>query len=336
MLQLIERQTTICHSPGRILRNALSGLPSDPDEGGFGALTVELTVHEAWQVKADASHLLAAAGPDCWSPCASSTADEKAPGQQHKVTIWWPGQQQQQGTSSTSGSAPATGSGTDASSPAHAGSQPSRAPLPGSASFLAAAGASSSGMIGDSRQGMVPVGAEMIRHPVRVVQMQWSPPLFSAAPPRIPSGPGVVNPASGSSTPTAARSIHASRATTGAAQSAPHGTADALSASGVAESAALAPRPPTPALMTLGTDWVIRIWVEVVMRNMLPVELAGSMPGGVESSLSQFCLTLVIEPPSQALTAGVLPGMRACWAQPQALPAGCAEEAAASSAGGWV
>ncbi|KXZ50483.1 hypothetical protein GPECTOR_16g658 [Gonium pectorale] len=90
--------------------------------------------------------------------------------------------------------------------------------------------------------------------------------------------------------------------------------------------------------MTLGADWVIRIYVEVVMQNMLPPELAASAPG---LSMSQFCLTLVIEPPGLNLTPQSRPGMRVCWARPLGTGGGAGAGATAdggsgSGAGGSV
>ncbi|GFR41683.1 hypothetical protein Agub_g2429, partial [Astrephomene gubernaculifera] len=108
------------------------------------------------------------------------------------------------------------------------------------------------------------------------------------------------------------------------------GAAAAAATAAAAVSAQLAAPPPAPstapALMTLGADWVIRIYVEVVMRNMLPPELAASAAG---LSMSQFCLTLVIEPPSLNLLPSSRPGMRACWAKPLGSSSGGGEGTAA-------
>lgn len=74
--------------------------------------------------------------------------------------------------------------------------------------------------------------------------------------------------------------------------------------------------------MTVGVDWVIRIWVEVVM-----VYPNAREPGAAAETMSQFCLTLVIDDHVRALQATHLarPGMIAGWAQERqcaALPVG--------------
>ncbi|GFR41684.1 hypothetical protein Agub_g2430, partial [Astrephomene gubernaculifera] len=57
---------------------------------------VLFAVHEAWRVRADAAHTLAAASLGCYSPCATTTAAAGASGGNsgsggpQKVTIWWP------------------------------------------------------------------------------------------------------------------------------------------------------------------------------------------------------------------------------------------------------
>ena len=57
------------------------------------------------------------------------------------------------------------------------------------------------------------------------------------------------------------------------------------------------------------------------MQNMLPPDLAAAAPAGA-ATMSQFCLTLVIEPPAWgpglnlALAPSARPGMRVCWARP--------------------
>ena len=50
-------------------------------------------------------------------------------------------------------------------------------------------------------------------------------------------------------------------------------------------------------LPQVGADWSVRIYVEVVMHDLFPGGGAGGTPGGM--SMSQYCLTLVIEPPVQ-------------------------------------
>ena len=50
------------------------------------------------------------------------------------------------------------------------------------------------------------------------------------------------------------------------------------------------------------------------MQNLFPTSSTSGPPAGM--SMSQYCLTLVIEPPVQGLSPGLLPGLRACWAKP--------------------
>ncbi|KAG2488583.1 hypothetical protein HYH03_012902 [Edaphochlamys debaryana] len=231
-------------------------------------------VHEAWRVRADAAHTLAAASQDCYSPCATTTAaNPSGGGGPHKVTIWWP-------------APPDGGGGGGGGGAARRGS-----------------GAGASG--GDASA----VGAEVVRHPVRVLSLEWSPPLAG-------SRSSAAAPASGSAEAAAPAAPPASIPVGGPPGSAAAAIA-ASAAAAAASAAALAAPPPAastaPALMTLGADWVIRIYIEVVMQNMLPPELAASASG---MSMSQFCLTLVIEPPALNLTPFSRPGMRACWARP--------------------
>ncbi|GIL85904.1 hypothetical protein Vretifemale_14430, partial [Volvox reticuliferus] len=151
------------------------------------------------------------------------------------------------------------------------------------------------------------VGAEIVRHPVRVLSMDWSPPLVGQRSAAAGGGSGHgSNPGS----------AHGGANGPGTAASA----AAATAAPPHSQHLAAAPAAPStaPALMTLGSDWVIRIYVEVVMQNMLPPDIAASTAaaGGPPLSMSQFCLTLVIEPPGLSLTPSSRPGMRACWARP--------------------
>ncbi len=226
---------------------------------------VSLAVHEAWRVRADAAHTLAAASIDCYSTCATTAAAAGGGGGPHKVTIWWP---------SSPGAAPGQGPG-------------------------------ASGSQHHVQQELFSVGAEVVRHPVRVLSLEWSPPLAGggARPTREAPSPG----GPGGSAPLAAAAGKAGAA--GASAAGP-------GAGPTPPSSALAAAPPTPsmapALMTLGADWVIRIYVEVVMQNMGAAGAAGQP----NTSINQFCLTLVIEPPGLTLAPSSRPGMRACWARP--------------------
>lgn len=166
------------------------------------------------------------------------------------------------------------------------------------------------------------VGAEVIRHPVPALSLEWSPVLSSAVELALPGSPRAA--------------LGSPKA---ASPAAPWGSPKAGTGggSGEAGAAVAAPHASHPALMTLGADWVIRIWVEVVMADITPGPPASPAPGSqseaaaspggragtpppAPQSMSQFCLTLVIEPPAPALHAGLLPGMQVSWARPLAPP----------------
>jgi hypothetical protein len=213
----------------------------------------------------------------------------------------------------------------EAASAAGAGSEPGQG----------AAGATNKGTVQGAAQATqqprYSIGVEVIRHPARVISLQWSPPLSSGPPANTSSNstPGQ----SGPSTSTTGSTPALQSSTSGP----PGGTGGtAAGAGGTATPAAV----PTPkrnslALMTVGADWVIRVWVEVVMSDLLPASLLnqtpapGGNPAGAAAaaaaaaaalSMSQFCLALVIEPPLPSLKLGVRPGLRAAWARPLAPP----------------
>uniref|UniRef100_A0A7S3QTG6 Uncharacterized protein n=1 Tax=Dunaliella tertiolecta TaxID=3047 RepID=A0A7S3QTG6_DUNTE len=122
------------------------------------------------------------------------------------------------------------------------------------------------------------IGAEIIRHPVQVMAMQWSPVL-----------PDPRGSQSCSTRPPAHRTS-SSGCNRGSEQL---------------------------TLMTVGADRLIRVWVEVRMQDLLPAHLmkppppprghpnvalsaedaAAAAAAAAALSLSQFCLALVIEPP---------------------------------------
>ncbi|KAG1665197.1 hypothetical protein FOA52_002598 [Chlamydomonas sp. UWO 241] len=209
-------------------------------------------VAEAWSVRADAPHALAAAGLSPQHPCATAPRSEA---NQHKVIIWWP-------------------------------------PKQGAAAGAAAAPGSAAGSS---------VGAEVVRHPVRVLSMQWSPALAAPCQPAVTATP-------------AAAAATAAGGAGGSVSGVPPPPAD--------------PSPPGPslALMTVGADFAIRIWVEVVMRDMFPAK--GGVDGASGGSMAQFCLTLVIDPPFDGLSPGISPGLRAAWAFPLPHAGGLCSESA--------
>lgn len=243
----------------------------------------DLEVSEAWSAHSDSPHVLSAAGLGPFQPCATAPHSDKA--QQHRVIIWWPRQQQPEPAAPSSSAQQQQGE--------------KQQPVAGSASTAGAAASSHSHQHASST-----VGAEVIRHPVKVLSMQWSPALASipAARLSLPPPPAVAQPGTPAPVP------------------------------------AVVPDPglgPSLALMTVGADWSVRIWVEVQMRDLFPTATptpgpasgAGVGPTPAASaaaaaaataamSMSQFCLTLVIEPPFHGLDPGVRPGLRACWANP--------------------
>jgi hypothetical protein len=167
--------------------------------------------------------------------------------------------------------------------------------------------------------GKVCIGAEVIRHPVRLQHMEWGPALEPAAPPVVPPAAAGSPTRHESPLKAFARSLSPTKhsAVPAPAPQYPPG-ADPSSGAGAAGAGAgaggaLPEAPQQPALMTLGADWVIRIWVEVVMSNMSAA--SPSQPSKPSQPMSQFCLSLVIEPPSLAISHAIRPGMAACWAR---------------------
>ncbi len=154
--------------------------------------------------------------------------------------------------------------------------------------------------------------------------MQWSAPLWQGDADRRRSNsaaaPAAPDPAAAAKAAAAAAAAGATPqklAAANAAAAAALRKAAAASASPPAKPAAAPPAPPPPApqlaLMTVGADWVVRIWVEVLMKDLLPLHLtqAANDPFAAPAaaaalSMSQFCLALVVEPPS-ALVPGLVP-----------------------------
>ncbi|GAX73065.1 hypothetical protein CEUSTIGMA_g518.t1 [Chlamydomonas eustigma] len=235
-----------------MMRVVVSGLDSlHVARGGYPDVQAE----EAWSVCSDTPHVLAAAGLDAMHPCATAPRSDKS-SQQHRVTIWWP----QQDTSSQAAAKSAAGSAPNSSNQTLSSAVKGVAPSTSSCH----------------------VGAESIRHPVKVLSLQWSPALASH--------PTLTPPSTSLTLPV-----------------------ETMQGSQAAAAALPAPVSRSLALLTVGQDWCIRIWVEVIMRDLFPGATGTSAPG---VSMSQYCLTLVIEPPVQGLTPGLLPGLRACWARP--------------------
>ncbi|KAL0048506.1 hypothetical protein WJX82_004799 [Trebouxia sp. C0006] len=103
-----------------------------------------------------------------------------------------------------------------------------------------------------------------------------------------------------------------------------------------------------PALMTVGYDGMIRIWVEVTLSPSLgapgsPSRLTGpstpTTPGTPQNLIrghqlvgsSQFCMTLVVQPPNGTLIGFQPDSLRACWGMPCQEPLGPANRMAAGS-----
>ncbi|KAL0019249.1 hypothetical protein WJX77_001067 [Trebouxia sp. C0004] len=103
-----------------------------------------------------------------------------------------------------------------------------------------------------------------------------------------------------------------------------------------------------PALMTVGYDGMIRIWVEVTLSPSLgapgsPSRLTGpstpTTPGTPQNLVrghqlvgsSQFCMTLVVQPPNGTLIGFQPDSLRACWGMPCQEPLGPANRMAAGS-----
>ncbi|KAF6256374.1 hypothetical protein COO60DRAFT_115252 [Scenedesmus sp. NREL 46B-D3] len=239
------------------------------------------SVAELWRAHAEAPHFLIAAGSSALRPSASVQLDNA-----QRVIVWWP-----------------------------------------TADAKATEGCR--------------VGAEVIRHPVKALHIQWSPPLA------LPSGSGASScgtaPLPGA--PAAAPAAAESTAGEGAA-----GSSSSTAGSGVSCSSGTAAgevqSQGQAALMTVGADGIIRVFVEVVMADIAPTlppaapssssaaastgkgTAAGSAaaaPGSpavnpaaaAAAVMSQFCLTLVIEPPGLGpQVSGVRPGLLASWARP--------------------
>ncbi|KAA6424834.1 MAG: hypothetical protein FRX49_05008 [Trebouxia sp. A1-2] len=103
-----------------------------------------------------------------------------------------------------------------------------------------------------------------------------------------------------------------------------------------------------PALMTVGYDGMIRIWVEVTLSPSLgapgsPSRLTGpstpTTPGTPQNLIrghqlvgsSQFCMTLVVQPPNSTLIGFQPDSLRACWGLPCQEPLGPANRMVAGS-----
>lgn len=242
-------------------------------------------VKELWKVHADMQHGLIAAGACASGPCATAgTANAQ------RVIIWWPTY--------------------------------------------------------NPKTQEYSVGAEVIRHPVKLVHMEWSPSLRSTAeahslPPSAGSSPS--SPTKGIDSQKAATASPRLSAASGGGTPSSNSSPYAASTSAAAAAAAgTAPCASQPALMTVGVDCVIRMWVEVVLTDIgdssrggpssAPATSRGTTkqqqqqpttPISAQASedstprtMSQFCLTLVIEPPSHAVVPGVWPGMMATWVRP--------------------
>lgn len=320
-------------------------------------------VREAWSAKSDAPHPLAAAGlgPGCPSATAHTrtvtSSSGGPPSYQHRVIVWWPrplppaqlaATAAAAATASVSKTAAAGGPrGTPqgaAGAGRGAGSTVASGPNQGTASDGHAPESSKPlGALGSSETAAAEqaaaaghaytIGAEVVRHPVRVVALQWSPPLGGERDSSTPQG------------------------STSTADAAPSSSSTAVAAGGSSSpSSAPSPQPaaaPSLALMTVGADGAIRIWVEVMMKDLLPASMLSPQgsAGGAHSpghgaaaaaaaaataaalSLSQFCLALVIDPPLPSITPGVWPGLRAAWARPLLPPAFTATQGTAGGSG---
>ncbi|MEW5313195.1 MAG: hypothetical protein WDW38_004781 [Sanguina aurantia] len=277
--------------------------PDDPQDDGRGGDVgnrdqpaqgpgVSIAVAELWAAKTESIHGHAAAGLNCSCPAATSAQDK-----QQRVLVWRSHVHH------------------------HNHQEPSSPPSPRVSPPAGEAAAGEAPPATGAESG--PVGSEVIRHPVKVMSMQWSPALH---------GRGGASP---TSAPAPSSSSSAATASAGPAR-ARHGPA----AMGGAQGSGAAPSTPVPsaatgavddateggsALLTVGSDWVIRIWVEVFMRDLVRSEsapvLSGSPPPASVGTSSTFCLTLVIDPPMPGLLVGALPGLRACWARPLLPPA---------------
>jgi hypothetical protein len=266
------------------------GLLISDAKGGMVMLQVEeeddgggsSRVRELWQVHADAPQDLIAAGATAAGPCASVVRDSP-----QRVVVWWPSR-------------------------------------------------------GD-KDGQYEVGAEVIRHPVKTVHLEWSPALGREG--GGGSGAERQSPGGSPSAAAAAAAAGAAAADQQLEHQQPQSPAAAAAAAASRGPEADPPRARHPALMTVGSDGVIRVFVEVVMADiddMMSQAAAaaaaanGSSGGGALSPtkqaaaaaaataaparvLSQFCLTLAVEPPpGHGIAPGALPGLTATWARPMA------------------
>ncbi len=183
----------------------------------------------------------------------------------------------------------------------------------------------------------------MIRHPCKVLAMQWSPPLWQGSMSRSNSSNDLTH---------MAHTGHGTRSNPG------YTPTSAYRAASLSTATQQPQQPQQPAvdhhlheagdnvqlaLMTVGADWVVRIWVEVKMKDLLPAHLTAAAADPVAAaaaaaalSMSQFCLALVIDPPvppppppppgaaGAAVAGGALAGtcagggLRAAWARPMA------------------
>ncbi|GIL64635.1 hypothetical protein Vafri_18526, partial [Volvox africanus] len=189
MLKLVVKETLMSNQRGQ--------LPT----AEAAAAVAQFSVQEAWRVRADATHTLASASLDCYSPCATTAAVAAASSGPHKVTIWWPSQ-------------PGSGGrGSDASGG------------------------------GGAQHGTSPaVGAEIVRHPVRVLSMDWSPPLVGLRSAATGAGGGSGHGSNPGSAHRGANAPASLASATGAAATSAH--SQYLAAAPMAPSTA-------PALMTL-------------------------------------------------------------------------------------
>jgi hypothetical protein len=260
--------------------------PGQQQQQGGGSSSSSWNVTELWRAHAEAAHFLIAAGSSPLRPSASIQLDNA-----QRVIIWWP----------TADSKAAAGYG---------------------------------------------VGAEVIRHPVRALHIQWSPPLAlpSGASSSSSNGAVAVGSSSNAAVAAAAAASSAVETAAGVSSSSAAGTG-ASSSSNDAATTDSEPSQGQPALMTVGVDGIIRIFVEVVMADIAPTlppaaassstaAAAGKAAAGLTAApgspaakppaaaaaaaaMSQFCLTLVIEPPGLGpQVSGVRPGLLASWAKP--------------------